>query len=94
MSPATLLFENVSDVKIDLKPPGGPIIMDVNRSEPVAVADKNTWLWHFDCIEGTIKFRATGYRQFTRRAPRLAAAQFFADAERGGSSFSQETPDQ
>lgn len=94
LSPATLLFERVSDVHIDLKPPGAPIVMDVTRSEPVTISGKpTTWLWHFDCIEGTIDLRATGFRQFIRRQPILASKQFFSESERGGISFSHDIPE-
>jgi len=93
MSPATLLFENVSDLRITLEPHGDPIIMGVIRSEPVTASARTTWSWQFDCLEGDIVFRATGYRQFTRRPPALASKQFFADSERGVASFSQATPD-
>src|SRR5262245_9689225 len=60
LSPATLVFDNVSDLRIDLEPYGAPIIMGVTRSEPVTVADRaTTWQWLLDCLDGKISFRAT-----------------------------------
>ena len=37
LSPATLVFDDVSDVQLDLEPHGKPIIMGVTRSEPVTI---------------------------------------------------------
>jgi hypothetical protein len=94
LSPAALVFDNVSDLRLDLEPHGAPIIMGVTRSEPITVPDRaTTWKWLLDCLDGEISFRATGYRQFTRRAPVLTSAQSFPVAERGGVSFAHVTPE-
>lgn len=92
MSPSTLVFAHVSDVRLDLTPHGAPIIMGLTRSEPAAVPGyATTWQWSIDCLDGEVAFRATGYRQFTRRAPVLVSAQYFSGAERGGISFARVT---
>ena len=89
------MFDNISELRIDLEPHGAPIIMGVTRSEPVTIPDyATTWQWLFDCMDGEISFRATGYRQFTRRSPVLVAAQSFHAAERGGISFAHVTPEE
>jgi hypothetical protein len=93
LSPSTLAFENVSDLHLDLEPNGAPIIMDLSRSDPETISNHaTTWHWSFDCLDGEIAFRSTGYRQFTRRPPELASQQFFSQSERGGVSFSHVTP--
>jgi len=94
MSPATLVFDNAADVRISLNPEadGCPIIMTVIRDSVLAEEGQPTWLWRFECLQGEITLRATGYRQFIRRRPVLASSQSFSEAERGGSTFLQITP--
>ena len=36
-----------------------------------------------------LKFRASGFRQYVRRAPRLTPAQVLSDAEHGGCCFTE-----
>ncbi|HWD20124.1 MAG TPA: hypothetical protein VHB20_12695 [Verrucomicrobiae bacterium] len=96
MSPATLIFDDARDVHITLKPEpdGCPIVMKLHRSDAVAAqGGQPTWLWQFECLQGEITFRAADYRQFIRRRPVLASSQFFSEAERGGITFSQVTPE-
>ena len=93
LSPATLLFEDVGEVRMSVEAFGKPILLNLERSEPATREGyQTTWRWTFDCISGEISFRASGFTQFTRRAPILCGKQVFDVAERGGFSFSRQTP--
>jgi hypothetical protein len=93
LSPATLVFENVGEVRLSMESFGKPIIMDLTRSEEESIeGHQATWCWNIDCISGEISFRATGFTQFIRRAPIISGKQVFSEAERGGFSFSKDTP--
>lgn len=97
IAPATLVFENVSSVQLDLESYGGITILDVVREDerPTREAFEGPgveWLWTLDCLGGSIQVRATGYRQTIRRAPMYHGAQRISLAERGGISFSEQIP--
>lgn len=93
ISPATLVFENVYDLKIEQPYPyyAGLTMMDIYREEmekerawPV---DKKVWKWTLDCLEASWVFSATGYRQFIRRKPVLLDQQRLEYDQRHGYSF-------
>jgi hypothetical protein len=87
VAPATLVF--------DLQTSAGCEILDVARSEPRRIrnAEYIEWLWKFECAEGEINFRATGFKQYIRSAPRLGNKQSLSLNERGRFSFSREYSD-
>lgn len=94
LSPSTLVFDDVSELRIDLAPQGAPVVMEVTRSEPAPLPKGViAWRWLLECNEGEISFRSTGYRQFTRRQPELSSAQWLPLGTRGGISFAQVTPE-
>jgi hypothetical protein len=90
--PATLVFEGVFTLSLDVGQPWGATILDVERtpvmdlsSEPrVAVFD-----WTLDCVEGAVTLRATGFTQYIRRPPMHVPRQRLSASERGGLSFSR-----
>jgi hypothetical protein len=93
MSPASLIFDNVEDLKLAMNSQSSAIIMGVVRSEaPSTAGGSTTSIWRFECEDGEIAFRGSGYRQFIRRRPVLSSKQYFTEGERGESSFSSVTP--
>jgi hypothetical protein len=95
IAPATLVFENVADLRIDLESSGGITILDLARQDEKPTREgfegpDTDWLWTLDCLEGAIQFRASGFRQTIRRAPICHDAQHLSLAERGGVSFSEQ----
>lgn len=90
--PATLVFEGVFALSVDLDQPWGATIFDVVRtpvtgwsSEP----DRPVFDWTIDCNEGAVTLRATGFRQYIRRLPLHVRQQRLSALERGGLSFNR-----
>jgi hypothetical protein len=98
IAPATLVFENVSDLQIDLQSFGGITILDLQREDKQPtrsgfVGPDADWRWTLDCLEGVIQLRATGFRQTIRRVPVYKGAQRISFVERGGISFNEQSPE-
>ena len=94
VAPATLVFENVSELRIDLEPRDGISVQDLNRSDlqptrPGFEGPDSHWLWTLECNEGVVSLRATGFRQTFRRSPVSCNAQKLDLKTRGGISFSE-----
>jgi hypothetical protein len=97
VSPATLIFHNVNEVKTELEPTSGLSIDRIVRSDPrnpinfeYLEQKKQEWLWNVECMEGEIKMYSIGYSLFLRKPPKLYGKQFLTLAERGGISFSRQ----
>ncbi|HEX8453997.1 MAG TPA: hypothetical protein VF647_18065 [Longimicrobium sp.] len=94
IAPATIIFQNVTDLQLDLESFGGITVQDLDRTDPQPSrpgfeGPEASWLWTFNCLEGAIQFRATGFRQTIRRAPTHQAEQTIPLRARGGISFSE-----
>ena len=90
VAPATLVFENVSGVSIELELQGGEFhVLDLARTDkqPSPNGKMTTWLWTIDGVQGSIRFVATGYKQYLRRKPVQAQGQELTHEQRGGLSF-------
>jgi hypothetical protein len=75
IAPATLIFEHVSDLRIDTEPRGEIPLQNLRPDDeqpwrPGFDVPASDWRWTLDCSEGEISMRATGFRQIFRRAPR------------------------
>lgn len=95
VAPATLVFEDVYNLKFELESPNGDMSLqglEHNDASPPINADKKKteWRWLLDLNEGRITFRSVGFSQFTRRPPILAHAQKLMFAQRGGVSFERD----
>jgi hypothetical protein len=92
-APATLVFQNVSALRIDVEPLSALEIADIRRSDPQPPRDgfhdptAMHWLWTLEFFNGAIEFRSTGYRQYIRQAPVHNRMQYLALDQRGGFSF-------
>ena len=89
VAPVTMVFENAYDVTIDIESrQGGIEVADLHREEPKPTpnGDLMDYLFRFECQEGEISLRATGYRMYVRSEPRLMQGQCFSLGERGGIS--------
>jgi hypothetical protein len=95
--PATLVFENVTDLRIDLEPFADLSLANITRSEPgvprnAAYIGKSTdWLWHLDFHVGSIRLRSAGYKQYLRGPAIDNATQYLPLDVRGGLSFARST---
>jgi len=94
VAPVSMVFENASDVEIAIKSGQGVIeVADLYREDPRTTANRalTDYRFRFECQEGEISLRATGYRLYVRSEPRLIEAQCFSLAERGGISVERRT---
>jgi hypothetical protein len=91
ISPATLVFEDVLDLKINHDAYVGLIILGIERKESEKSElnfPKMIWKWRIDFVEAKWDFHATGYRQFIRKAPELFGRQRLTYEQRGDYAFS------
>lgn len=89
VDPVTMVFENAHDMRIEIEScQGGIKVADLYREEPKPTLNGalTDYLYRFECQEGSVSLRATGYRLYVRMVPRLKEAQCLSLAERGGLS--------
>ncbi|ODS63960.1 MAG: hypothetical protein ABS41_03875 [Arenimonas sp. SCN 70-307] len=94
VAPVTMVFENAYDVTFDIESQQGVIeVADLHREEPKPTPNGalTDHLFRFECQEGEISLRATGYRMYVRSEPRLMHGQCFSLEERGGISVERRT---
>lgn len=74
---ASLLFENVYDLQIEINTDANVRINEVSRSK--RSTNKNTgveeWVWLLDCIEGSIKFISSGFVLELKSNPIISETQ-------------------
>jgi hypothetical protein len=89
LAPVTMVFENAYDLAIEIESrQGGIEVAKLHREEPKLTPNGalTDYLYRFECQEGEISLRATGYRLYVRAVPRLMEGQCFTYEERGGIS--------
>lgn len=92
-APATLVFSDVTDLRIELEPFPDFEISDISRSDPHAPGDREDtspsvdWLWTVEFHNGRVTFRSTGFTQWFRRSPVFSSSPSLTLEERGGLSF-------
>jgi hypothetical protein len=94
VSPCTLVFENVWNLKFDLEFSGIELeIDDITREPPRRPKNADhigrdiEMDWFIEMQQGTISFRSIGYKQYVRQLPRYLSTQTIERIERGGVSF-------
>jgi hypothetical protein len=90
VSPATLVFEDILDFKMEHSAYAGLTILEIEREEAQkesASLPKKLWKWKIECVEASWQFYATGYRQFIRKPPALIARQRLSLEQRQGFGF-------
>ena len=92
VAPATLVFENVYDIKLELDEPDFELDA-VERKDPRKpknaeyIGRETEWLWNLEAHRGGIEFRSVGYKQYIRQKPIFGQAQKLETNIRGGISF-------
>lgn len=92
IAPATLVFENVYDIKMELDTTEFELDA-VERTDPQRpknaeyIKRENEWLWSLEAHRGGIEFRSVGYKQYIRRKPVFSKLQKLDSEIRGGISF-------
>lgn len=94
VSPATLVFEGVFDLEGDLDFKGLALDLEIDQVHRLVADDtrpnfSHMPLWHIEGHAFELKFRASGFRQYFRQAPKLVSRQAFPYAERGGCAFTE-----
>ena len=93
VAPATLIFENVNNVTIDLELFDEVQLQGIIRGESRKprnadhIANFKEWNWKVDSNVGEIDLWSVGYKQFIRLRPRLIKHQTLSLDDRGGLSF-------
>jgi hypothetical protein len=94
VSPCTLVFEKVYNLKFDLEFPDIELEIDnLTRNNPQFLANTdvnigNTVMdWVIETQQGEISFKSVGYKQYVRQLPRYLPSQTVSLNDRGGVSF-------
>jgi hypothetical protein len=97
VSPCTLIFENVYDIEFQIDGCSGGLEIDnISRDNPQRPKNADfikidtEYDWTIETQQGSIFFKAIGYKQYVRQNPTLMHGQYFGLKERGGVSFSTE----
>lgn len=95
VSPATLIFKRVRDLKIDFIGSSiqTPTIQDIEKIELKCNNQQDKeFEWIIETIEGSISFKSTGFYQFIRKQPKFIHSQNIGLKDRGGLSFDEVFP--
>lgn len=90
IAPATLIFEHVAEIDFQLQSSNGEFsIQDIHRLDERVTPNRKmtSWLWVIEGNEGSIRFRAGGYKQYFRTQPILVSSQRLLYTQRNGLSF-------
>ena len=95
ISPCTLVFKNVNNLKFDLEidEPFEIKIEDILRYNPKTPRNANfissdtEYEWTIEFVQGQITFNSVGYKLFVRKKPILEKKQSLGIKKRNGVSF-------
>jgi hypothetical protein len=91
VSPATLVFEDVWDLQGDLDFTGFHPRLEIDAIHRLAPDNgpQGTQRWHIEGHSFDLRFGASRYRQYFRRAPQLTTRPVLTQAERGDCTFTE-----
>lgn len=95
VSPATLVFENVYNLEIDIESNLEIDIDTIYREQPRQPKNKDyilkdlEWKWVIITQQGEISFQSVGFNMYVRKKPLLQQFQEIELVKRGGISFYQ-----
>lgn len=90
VSPCTLIFNNVWNLKVDLETNLEMVINEITREnahEAKNLNGKIEYDWQIELLQGEIKFKSIGYNLYLRKEPVLSQSQELSLKERGGFGF-------
>lgn len=95
ISPCTLVFENVHDLKLDIQisEPFKLQISNITLSNPQRPINADyinrevEYYWTISTQQGDITLKSVGFKQYVRGNPKIQHSQFIDLIERGGISF-------
>jgi hypothetical protein len=99
VSPCTLVFENVHDLKFDIEisEPFELQISDITRNNPQRpinadyIKRETEHHWRIETQQGDITLKSVGYKQYVRQQPILQDSQLIGFTDRGKTSFDRTT---
>ena len=92
VAPATMVFENAADLRINIESSQGSIEIARFQRETIGPTPNRKFMqsaYRFECQEGEVSLRATGFKLYARRPPVLSNVQSLELGSRGGVSFSR-----
>ncbi|MEU3464532.1 hypothetical protein ABZ721_31855 [Streptomyces sp. NPDC006733] len=94
VSPATLVFDSVFDLVGDLDFTGLTLDLEIDAVHRMTSGDTRPNFshmprWHIEGHAFDLTFRAAGFRQYLRQAPRRISRTALSPADRGGCAFTQ-----
>jgi hypothetical protein len=90
VAPVTMVFENAFDIKIDIKSQQGLIEVAALHMENPELTPNGKFTSHnyrFECQEGEISLKSTGFKMYVRQQPKLIEGQSLELEARGGVNF-------
>jgi len=91
LAPATLVFENVSELNIRLQTEQLECQIDeMKRDARMTPSGVLIWQWTLSLHQGELSFWSTGYKQYFRQRPIFHKKQHLSLDERGGISFGRD----
>ena len=88
VSPCTLVFENVWDLKLEVSSSVGLEINDILRTDPRPAKNaefmqhRPEYSWIIETQQGSIEFNSVGYKLFVRQLPSLLDSQQIDHSQR------------
>ena len=93
VAPVTMVFANAHSIDMDIQSQQGAIeVAELHMEDPKPTPNGKftQHSFRFECQEGALTLRATGFKLFVRQAPKLIQHQSFTLESRRGVSFSRE----
>jgi hypothetical protein len=84
--PATLIFEFVWDLRLDIDS-NLELNIDSVTKEEYNLRSELEYTWHLNLIQGEINFKAKKFEIYFRKKPVISERQYFTLIEREGISF-------
>ncbi|MGW4897367.1 hypothetical protein ACWEQL_34690 [Kitasatospora sp. NPDC004240] len=90
IAPSTLVFDDVWDLEGDFEFNWTALSLDIDHLRCSTPEDSRGGpQWHIEGHSFELKFRATGFHQYLRQAPRRSQKLVLSHRERGGFSFAE-----
>ena len=90
--PVTMVFEFMHSVNFDIESAHGEFeVQDLFMENPTPTPDgkSTSYTFRFECQEGEISLKSTGFKMYVREEPKLMSQQRFGLIERGGINFNR-----
>ncbi|PKF60179.1 hypothetical protein CW745_16385 [Psychromonas sp. psych-6C06] len=93
VSPVTMVFQNVSDIKVNIESQQGEIeVSDLLMESPELTPNGKytSHIYRFECQQGSISLRATGFKMYVKQLPKFQSSYCLTLKDRNGITFVRE----